>query len=179
MRVSLLATCSMIAITLAVFSGYASAQTQTTYTTETSNNTSACGSGTKESHCTGTGNTYGPGSNGFSTTSGTYIPEPGNVSHADIHPLITGFNASTPGAPLVFVHYLPWFCTTASPTCNGHVLSGYASNSNTTITNQMNDIVSRGFDGVVVNWYGKPTGTPIPVARMGPSIVWKMKPRRR
>lgn len=162
MRVSLLATCSAIAITLTVFSGYASAQTQTTYTTETSNNTSACGSGAKESHCTGTGNTYGPGSNGFSSTSGTYIPEPGNVSHADIHPLITGFNASAPGAPLVFVHYLPWFCTTSSPTCNGHVLSGYASNSSTTVTNQMNDIVSRGFDGVVVNWYGKPTTTGAP-----------------
>jgi len=134
-------------------------QTPTTYTAETSNNTSACGSGAVESHCTSTGNTYGPGSNGFSTTSGTYIPEPGNVSHSDIHQLITEFNANSPDTPLVFVHYVPWFCTTQSPTCNSHVLSGYASNSTTTVTDQMNDIVSRGFDGVVVNWYGKPTTT--------------------
>lgn len=162
MRPSLLAICSAAAVTIAMFSVHVSGQTQTTYTTETSNNTSACGSGAKESHCTGTGNTYGPGSgsNGFDNTSGTYIPEPGNVSHADIHPLITGFNSNSPGAPLVFVHYLPWFCTTGSPTCNGHVLTGYASNSTTTVTNQVNDIVSRGFDGIVVNWYGKPTGTP-------------------
>jgi len=167
MRVSLLAT-FVVAVTIAMFPVYTSGQTQTTYSTETSNNTSACGSGAKESHCTGTGNTYGPGSNGFSSTSGTYIPEPGNVSHADIHPLITGFNANAPGAPLVFVHYLPWFCTTGSPTCNGHVLTGYASNSTTTVTNQVNDIVSRGFDGIVVNWYGKPTGTPNSSCPNGP-----------
>jgi hypothetical protein len=78
---------------------------------------------------------------------------PGNVSKLDSHTLLY------PGATTsVYAHFLPWFCTpgTGSPIqrCNGHILSGYNSNDATVVKNQVNDMISRGIQGVIIDWYG-------------------------
>jgi hypothetical protein len=64
----------------------------------------------------------------------------------------------------VYMHWLPWFCT--SPVvvgsdgvsrCGGHILTGYNSNDATVVHNQLTDMISRGGDGVIIDWYTKTT----------------------
>ncbi len=80
---------------------------------------------------------------------------PGNVSKLDSHTLLY------PGATTsVYAHFQPWFCTPGTTgsdgiqRCNGHILSGYNSNDATVVKNQVNDMISRGIQGVVIDWYG-------------------------
>lgn len=67
----------------------------------------------------------------------------GNVSKVSIHTLL-------PAGPNVFIyaHMLQWWGN------NGHVSIGYSSLDPTQSTRDVNDILSRGFDGIWVNWYG-------------------------
>ncbi len=67
----------------------------------------------------------------------------GNVSKADIHNLLY------PGATTkVYAHMVLWF---GEP---NHMNIGYNSTDPTQVANQINDMVSRGIDGVILDWYG-------------------------
>jgi hypothetical protein len=85
-----------------------------------------------------------------------YDPPPSNVSSVDIHSLISGGSATK-----VLAHFQPWFCMNSGSTstgvgtsCGGHLQVGYNSNNSYTVNGQMNDMRRRGFNGVVVDWYG-------------------------
>jgi len=77
----------------------------------------------------------------------------GNVSKIDTHSLLYA-GATTK----VYAHFLPWFCSTSDggnpPRCNGHVLTGYNSNDAAVVKAQVDDMVSRGVQGMIVDWYG-------------------------
>ena len=111
----------------------AAAQTTSTLAAETGNNTSA--------------SSFPQHDNGNVVA--------GNVSKLDTHTLLY------PGATTsIYAHLVPWFCmpgTTGADgiqRCNGHILTGYNSNDATTVKNQVSDMISRGINGVIVDWYG-------------------------
>jgi hypothetical protein len=109
----------------------AAAQTTSTLAAETGNNTSA--------------SSFPQHDNGNVVA--------GNVSKLDSHTLLY------PGATTsVYAHFQPWFCMPGSGSpvqrCNGHILTGYNSNDATTVSNQVTDMISRGIQGVIIDWYG-------------------------
>jgi hypothetical protein len=71
---------------------------------------------------------------------------PGHVSHADVHTLI-------PSRPDLrwFAHVVPWFKTGGV----NHIDIGIESASMPYIQTMVEDIKSRGFDGLIVDWYGQ------------------------
>lgn len=109
----------------------AAAQTTSTLAAETGNNTSA--------------SSFPQHDNGNVVA--------GNASKLDTHTLL--YSGSTTS---VYAHYQPWFCMpgAGSPVqrCNGHILTGYSSNDATTVKNQVTDMISRGIQGVIIDWYG-------------------------
>jgi hypothetical protein len=66
-----------------------------------------------------------------------------NVSKVDVHTLL--YSGAT---TKVFAHLLLWFGD------SGHMNIGYSSTDPTQVQNQVNDMVSRGINGVVIDWYG-------------------------
>lgn len=161
---------SILMLTLLCAAVRSAAQTTTTHTAETDNNTSACdGVGSPGGWCKGR----------FvgmrSQLSGTYEPVPGHVSDRPLRELLY------PGSTTrIFSHLMPWFTVCHSGTtypqgtdtsgdgylvgneyskCRGHVETGYNSNDTLTVAAQMDDMLRRGFQGVVINWYGKRQGT--------------------
>jgi PKD repeat protein len=70
-----------------------------------------------------------------------------NISKAQVKSLLyPGFNGK------VYAHLMGWFGGT------NHMNVGYESNSATQVANQVTDMMSRGVDGAIVDWYG-PTST--------------------
>ena len=69
---------------------------------------------------------------------------PGHVSNVDVHTLI-------PSRPDLrwFAHATPWF----GP--SNHINIGINSNTDAYISAMLTDMINRGFDGVVVDWYGQ------------------------
>lgn len=67
----------------------------------------------------------------------------GNVSKVNVHSLL--YSGAT---TKIFVQYLLWFGQA------DHMNIGYTSNNATEVQNQIDDMVSRGIDGVVIDWYG-------------------------
>jgi hypothetical protein len=66
-----------------------------------------------------------------------------NISKVDIHTLLY------PGANTkVIAHYMPWFGQ------KNHMDVGYNSHDPVQIHNQITDMISRGIDGVIIDWYG-------------------------
>ena len=111
----------------------AAAQTTSTLAAETGNNTSA--------------SSFPQHDNGNVAA--------GNVSKLDTHTLLY------PGATTsIYAHLVPWFCmpgttgTDGIQRCNGHILTGYNSNDATTVKNQVSDMISRGINGMIIDWYG-------------------------
>ncbi len=152
--------------------GLASAQT-TTHTTQTENNTSACdGVGSPGIYCNGPFN----GMDSAFTYNNVYQPPPGNVSRVPIDTMIYPGNTTK-----VYAHFMPWFkvCNTSASSypvgtdgdgdgyvdsdhsrCStGHIETGYNSDDAETVRAQLDDIFHLSFDGVVINWYGKPQGS--------------------
>lgn len=67
----------------------------------------------------------------------------GNVSKVDVHTLLY------PGATTkVYAHMVLWFGQ------SNHMNIGYDSTNPTQVANQINDMISRGIDGVILDWYG-------------------------
>lgn len=68
---------------------------------------------------------------------------PGNVSKVDVHSLLY------PGANTkIYAHLLLWFGGTQ------HMNVGYSSTDANQIHRQITDMISRGIDGVIIDWYG-------------------------
>src|SRR4051812_8734548 len=66
-----------------------------------------------------------------------------NVSKVDIHTLLySGANTK------VIAHFMPWFGE------KRHMDVGYNSHDPVQIHNQITDMISRGIDGVIIDWYG-------------------------
>jgi hypothetical protein len=67
----------------------------------------------------------------------------GNVSKLDIHSLLY------PGATTkIYAHFMLWFGG------SNHMNVGYSSTDSKQITRQIQDMISRGIDGVIIDWYG-------------------------
>jgi hypothetical protein len=72
----------------------------------------------------------------------------GNISKVDVHTLLY------PGATTkIFAHFMGWFGGSS------HMNVGYSSTDPTQVKNQIDDLVSRGIDGVIIDWYGPNDGT--------------------
>jgi hypothetical protein len=62
----------------------------------------------------------------------------------------------------VYFHFMPWSCAPGSldpdqvRRCNGHVVSGYNSNEVETVRRQVANMIERGADGVIVDYYRAP-----------------------
>jgi len=69
---------------------------------------------------------------------------PGHVSRVDVHTLI-------PSRPDLrwFAHAMLWFGA------SGHISIGYISDTTNYVAAMINDMESRGFNGIVIAWYGK------------------------
>jgi hypothetical protein len=115
-----------------------------TLTSLESNNTSACTDSSKpQSYC------Y----QGFSGKTDTdfspsvvYEPAPANTSKVSISKLMYGSSTT-----LFLAHFQPWFYQGDTQ----KVATGYTSDKPATVAAQMNDMISRGFKGVVIDWYGQ------------------------
>jgi hypothetical protein len=70
----------------------------------------------------------------------------GNVSKLNIHSLLYSGNHTK-----VYAHFMGWFGTYS------HMNVGYDSTSPTQVARQVQDMISRGIDGVIIDWYGKGT----------------------
>lgn len=69
-----------------------------------------------------------------------------NISKVNIHTLLY------PGSTAkVYVHLMPWFGDF------NHMNVGYTSYDPAQVQRQLNDMVSRGIDGVIIDWYGQGT----------------------
>lgn len=67
----------------------------------------------------------------------------GNVSKVDIHSLLY------PGATTkIYAHLVPWFGG------SNHMNVGYSSTDPAQVHRQVVDMISRGIDGVIIDWYG-------------------------
>ena len=67
----------------------------------------------------------------------------GNVSKVDVHSLLY------PGATTkIYAHLLLWFGGT------NHINVGYSSTDPNQVHRQITDMISRGIDGVIIDWYG-------------------------
>ncbi|HEV2115352.1 MAG TPA: hypothetical protein VGR48_04955 [Terriglobales bacterium] len=67
----------------------------------------------------------------------------GNVSKVDIHSLLY------PGATTrIYAHLVPWFGG------SNHMNVGYSSTDPAQVHRQIADMISRGIDGVIIDWYG-------------------------
>ncbi len=73
---------------------------------------------------------------------------PGHVSHTDVHTLI-------PSRPNLrwFAHATPWFGTSS------HIDIGLTNNTTNYVAAMITDMKSRGFNGVVIDWYGETDST--------------------
>jgi hypothetical protein len=67
----------------------------------------------------------------------------GNVSKVDVHSLLY------PGASTkIYAHLVPWFGG------SNHMNVGYSSTDPSQVHRQVEDMISRGIDGVIIDWYG-------------------------
>ncbi len=118
---------------------------QTTLDQQTANNTAACGN---QGYCSAS-------FTAMSDSNGVFNAAPGNVSLEDVHELLYSGNSTR-----VFAHFQPWFCMGSSSStgtgslCGSHIQVGYNSADSSTVHGQISDMAQRGFDGIVVDFYG-------------------------
>ncbi len=140
----------LVVAAITAFVPLLTAQNNTTLTAQTANNTAACQSAGSPSYCQA-------GFTGMTdSATGTFNPAPGNVSLVNVHSLL--YSGAT---TKMFAYYLPWFCMTSGSTttgpgtsCDNHLQVGYTSNNSATVNGQVNDMIQRGFDGTIVDYYG-------------------------
>ena len=85
-------------------------------------------------------NTSAP--NSFASQSNGNVT-PGNVSKVDVHSLLYA-GAKTK----IYAHLLLWFGG------SNHMNVGYSSTDSVQVHKQITDMISRGIDGVIIDWYG-------------------------
>lgn len=141
----------------ALLAGQAGA-TATAYGGQADNNTSTCvlGSATSPTDCVATfaGQTDTVTPN---VETSLFDPPGGNVSTSDVHGLLYSGNTTK-----VFVNLMLGFCTKSDggtpPRCSNNVITQYTSNDTATVDAQLRDIHQRGFNGMVMSWYGPGSG---------------------
>lgn len=122
------------------------ASTQTTASVSQGTNSNA-GSPSAITLAAATSNNTSASDNFAGTSNGN--PKPANISKISVHQLLY------PGATTkIYVHVMPWWGTTS------HANIGYNSADPAQAKKQVTDMVSRGVDGLIVDWYG-PTNTPL------------------
>lgn len=72
-----------------------------------------------------------------------------NISKVSTHSLL--YSGST---AKIYVHLMPWFGF------SNHMNVGYSSDDPAQVQRQLNDMVSRGLDGVIIDWFGQGTLDP-------------------
>ena len=78
----------------------------------------------------------------------------GNAAAGNVSKVATRTLLHPGSAAKIYAHFLPWF---GSPK---HMSVGYISDDSQQIRKQVNDMVSRGLNGVIIDWYGiDPAGT--------------------
>lgn len=82
------------------------------------------------------------GTSSFATQSNGNVT-PGNVSKVDVHSLLYA-GATTK----IYAHLLLWFGG------SNHMNVGYSSTDSSQVHKQITDMISRGIDGVIIDWYG-------------------------
>jgi hypothetical protein len=141
-----LALCMFLSVSI-----WVTAQTQSTLSTETGNNTSACSTATNPSYCSMALPNF---MTKFSGAQTVYIaPTPGHVSPQTIQQSYLYPGATT----RIIAAYQPWFnpnnCWTGTPTA-GHPCVGYSENNTAVIAQQHSTMLARGFTDVSPDWYG-------------------------
>lgn len=75
----------------------------------------------------------------------------GNIGAANISK-VTARSLLYPGSTAkIYAHFVPWFGF------GDHMNVGYISNDTLQVQKQVNDMVSRGLDGAIIDWYGRGT----------------------
>lgn len=118
------------------------------------NNTAACSASGSPSYCF-------QGFSGMSdvnrlnadNTPFVFNAVPQNTSDVSVNKLLPQGTATFP-----FVHFQPWFCNFGVNQCP-HVSTGYNSAESGTIAGQVNDMLNRGFKGLIIDWYGLNPGS--------------------
>jgi PKD repeat protein len=78
-----------------------------------------------------------------------------NISKVSLKTMMyPGFNGK------MYAHLMGWFGG------SNHVSVGYSSNTSTQVASQVNDMISRGFDGLILDWYGPSHGMEDQVAQL-------------
>src|SRR6202171_4178457 len=72
----------------------------------------------------------------------------GHVSKSDIHSLLYSGNTTK-----VYAHLMVWFGG------SNHMNVGYSSTDAGQVTRQITDMISRGINGVIIDWYGPDSST--------------------
>ena len=75
----------------------------------------------------------------------------GNLGATNISKLPTRSLLYPGSTAKIYVHLMPWFGF------GNHMNVGYTSNDPTQVQRQLNDMVSRGLDGVIIDWFGQGT----------------------
>jgi len=125
---------------------------QSTLSSLTANNTSACPSGGKmPAHCQKP--FWGQIDMRPQVATQEFDVSAGNVSTEDIHPYLTQGAATK-----IFVNIMAGFCNNSeNEYCRNNVQVGYSSNDKKTVASQIEDIRSRHIDGAVISWEGPGT----------------------
>jgi hypothetical protein len=73
----------------------------------------------------------------------------GNIAGSNVSKVPTRTLLYPGSTAKIFAHFVPWFGF------GDHINVGYSSNDPAQVQKQVTDMVSRGFDGVVIDWYGR------------------------
>ena len=133
----ILALCGLaflLSLAIPVYASYNQIVPNTTLTAQTSNNTA-------------TANSF-PGCEITTVTQGQCVNngdlKASNISKVDVHTLLS---ESQQGAK-IYTTYIPYWVHGTHPNI------GYSSQDPNQVTKEITDLTSRGFDGVLVDWYG-------------------------
>ncbi|HWG88641.1 MAG TPA: hypothetical protein VN679_12725, partial [Candidatus Acidoferrales bacterium] len=73
----------------------------------------------------------------------------GNIGASNISKMPTRALLYPGSTAKIYAHFVPWFGF------GDHMKIGYTSNDLLQVQNQVNDMVSRGLDGAIIDWYGR------------------------
>ena len=90
-------------------------------------------------------------SNNTSTADTFATQTNGNIGAANVSKVPTRSLLYPGSTARIYAHFLPWFGF------GDHMNVGYISSDTLQVQKQVNDMVSRGFDGAVIDWYGRGT----------------------
>jgi hypothetical protein len=140
-----------VLMSLGLYLGIA-AKSQTTLSSLTANNTSACpANGVLPSYCKQAFAGQRDARPGVATP--VFDVPAGNVSDEDIHGYLN-FGEKTK----IFANFMLGFCTAGTEeSCHNNVRTGYNSNDDATVATQVEDLKRRHIDGAIMSWEGDGT----------------------